>query len=339
MPAVTRLSTRREDDDNVDSDVRSSRHESWGDRLLTVVTGPPGWREKAPVTRIFIWLNIVVFLGEVVLSRRTAEPIFPGFSSHTLLAFGANYALATFREQRSEALVAACFVHGSLLHMVFNMFALRNVGPLVEEPAGSARTAPLYLASGIGGSLASALYGLAMNEEPRISVGASGAIFGLIGAAVVVGWRTEGFRGELTQTMLRWLGFFLGFGLVIGFSIGGLDNAAHVGGAATGIVTALIWRPNAPYSPRARQWIYSATAAVLVATAIVVLARTLVSPYSVMLASERLDATQDALDGANCPEARRALGALKRLHPDGGDVRGLAAVVDQRCGAAPLRVR
>jgi rhomboid protease GluP len=333
---VTRLPGQSDDDDNA---VLSPGMRSRAGHAVRVVVAPPGWLARAPATRIFIWLNVAVFAGEVATSLRAGASFVSSFSSRTLLSFGANYALATFREQRPEALIAACFVHASVLHILFNMFALRNVGPLVEGPAGSARMAPLYLASGAMASITSAAYGMISGEEPRVSVGASGAIFGLIGAAMIIGWRNDGFRGELTQTMLRWLVFFLAFGIAIGQYGGGLDNAAHVGGALTGIVVASLWRGgNVAYGVRTRRWVYGASAAILVATALVVSVRTIASPYAVMLASQRLDATQLALNHGDCPEARRALSALRRLRPNSAEVLALSALIAERCGIGPSRL-
>ena len=132
-------------------------------------------------------------------------------------------------------LISCIFLHGDGTHMLLNGVALIGLGRLWEGVVGPLRLLWLVLITGLGGSLLSYLGG---NEA---SVGASGAIFGLMGAAVVFGWR---FRRELPphigdlfrRKLLPWVGLNLFIGYVIPF----IDNLGHVGGLITGAVLALV---------------------------------------------------------------------------------------------------
>src|SRR5579883_266354 len=195
---------------------------------------PRGWLERAPVTAAVIWLNVTVFVVQLVVTGGHSLMHLP---EREALIFGANDSLATVGEGRWETLITACFLHDGIMHLAFNMLALWQAGPLVERSVGSARMAPMYLAAGAAGNLLSV--GIAwMQRAAQVTVGASGAISGLLAVALVVGWRVQGFRGPLTQAMLRWLGFVVVFGILSRFSGSHVDNAAHIGGAVAGGVVA-----------------------------------------------------------------------------------------------------
>lgn len=129
--------------------------------------------------------------------------------------------------------LSATYLHGSLLHIFFNMVLLRLLGPALEEMLGPGRFFLLYTASGIGGFL------LSNALSPYPTVGASGAIFGLLAATVVVG-RAQG--GEWGQIASRQALILAGLNLAFGFMApGGVNNLAHIGGFIVGgIVTRLL---------------------------------------------------------------------------------------------------
>ncbi|WP_296946034.1 rhomboid family intramembrane serine protease [uncultured Massilia sp.] len=127
-------------------------------------------------------------------------------------------------------LVTAMFLHGSLLHLAFNMFALWQVGRLVERIFGSARFAALYLAAGVCGSVASVLWNPQVN-----SVGASGAVFGIIGGLLAFLRRKDsGVPPTVVADLRGSILPFLLFNLSAGFLYPHTDNAAHLGGLAGG---------------------------------------------------------------------------------------------------------
>jgi membrane associated rhomboid family serine protease len=135
-------------------------------------------------------------------------------------------------------LLTAAFMHASTpFHILLNMYALYLFGPPLESVFGRVRFLALYLLSALGGSLAS----YAFNSPFQPSLGASGAIFGLLGASIVVSRRLGMDAGAL------WV--LLGLNLVLGFTIGGIDWHAHLGGLITGAAVAAILA----YAPRQRQ--------------------------------------------------------------------------------------
>jgi membrane associated rhomboid family serine protease len=125
-------------------------------------------------------------------------------------------------------LVTGAFLHGSFLHIAFNMYVLYALGPTLERILGHTRYLTLYLLAALGGGVAS----YAFSDIRTVSVGASGAIFGLMGALVVAGRR---LRYDVTQVLV-----LLGINVVIGFLSPGVDWRAHLGGLLTGAVVAAI---------------------------------------------------------------------------------------------------
>lgn len=123
-------------------------------------------------------------------------------------------------------LFTSTFLHNGPLHLAFNMLALYWLGPPMERSLGHARFAALYVLAGLGGSLASYWF----SELRSVSVGASGALFGLIAAAIVLG---REMRADVSQLVA-----LLGLNVVLGFLLPGIDWRAHLGGAATGAVVA-----------------------------------------------------------------------------------------------------
>jgi membrane associated rhomboid family serine protease len=122
------------------------------------------------------------------------------------------------------------FLHGGLLHIGFNMLALWQAGRLVERMFGSARFLALYMIAGVCGSLASVLWNPHVN-----SVGASGAIFGIIGGLLAfIGRSDSGVPATVGRDLRGSLTGFLLFNIVAGFVYPHTDNAAHLGGLAGG---------------------------------------------------------------------------------------------------------
>jgi len=195
------------------------------------------------LTQIIFGINAAVFLGMVLSSSSVMN--FPGLE---LVHWGANVGALTFSGEWWR-LLTNVFVHGGLLHIAFNMWALWNLGALCEALYGRWTYAAIYLTCGLGASLASATW------HPYVpSVGASGAIFGLAGA-LLAAFKLGEFsvpRSALSGT-LRSLGAFVVYNLLFGFALPGIDNTAHIGGLVTGlIVGALIavFAPRQDHGPR-----------------------------------------------------------------------------------------
>jgi rhomboid protease GluP len=292
---------------------------------------PPGWLEQAPVTVGLIGLNVCAFLIEVVVTHGVSDlPTSDG------LALGASYSLATLNEGRFETLVTACFLHAGIIHLLFNMVALWQAGPLVERAVGSARMAPMYLVAGVFGNVLSVAYG-SFSHAGGMTVGASGAISGVIGAALVVSWRTGGWRNPLTQAMARWLGLVIAFGVVMNLSGGRIDNAAHVGGALSGAAIAALWKRGVRYSPAATRGILGACAAFVAACAAVVAYHDGRDPFAAMQLHDRIEFTSDALTTGRCPDAQAGLLAVERLGAKLAAGNALRREVEAQCGPTPAR--
>ncbi|MFM1786724.1 MAG: hypothetical protein RL228_674, partial [Actinomycetota bacterium] len=122
-------------------------------------------------------------------------------------------------------LVSAAFLHGGILHLAFNMYALYWLGPQLEQLLGHVRFASIYMLSAIGGNVISYYF----SDIATVSVGASGAIFGLMTATIVIG---RELRADVSQLMT-----LLVLNVVIGFASAGIDWRAHLGGAIVGAAT------------------------------------------------------------------------------------------------------
>jgi len=155
-------------------------------------------------------------------------------SDPLLIRAGAQYGRAIARGE-TWRLVSCIFLHGSGLHLFMNGLALVGLGRLCEALYGRTRFIALFLISGIAGSALSYAGG------HQLSIGASGAIFGLLGAPIVFGWR---HRAELPPEISRWLRRSLApwvvLNLFIGLVVPFIDNLAHVGGLIAGVLMALV---------------------------------------------------------------------------------------------------
>jgi membrane associated rhomboid family serine protease len=206
--------------------------------------------DTSRVTLTLIGLNVAVFvlsLGVRNLDLRFGNLALGGdpFTGQVIgVAKGQYYRLLT-----------SAFLHAGVLHILFNMFALAQIGPVLEQALGRVRYLALYLLSALGGSVAAFL--LAPPNQP--SVGASGAIFGLFGAYYVVVRRLGGETGPIVILLV--------VNLVITFSVPSIDWRAHLGGLVTGALIATVFA----YAPRGpRQSTLHAAACVAVAAALVI---------------------------------------------------------------------
>lgn len=155
-------------------------------------------------------------------------------------------------------LITSAFLHGSFLHIAFNMYVLFVLGPALERVLGHARFLVLYVVAALGGSVASYVF----SDIRTVSVGASGAIFGLMGALIVAGRR---LRYDITQVVI-----LLAVNVVIGFLAPQVDWRAHFGGLIVGAVVAaiLVWTPSALRAYRTAWQVVGVVAVVLVLAAI-----------------------------------------------------------------------
>lgn len=196
----------------------------------------PRYWHQAPTSTFLLALIILVSIPVEILGQ--------GEDSWALLRFGANFPSATLHHEPWR-LISSMFLHGGLLHLAVNCYALYSLGRLVEQLYGSLRLWIIYMIAGMAGSFASAYFG----GPYRISIGASGAIFGLLGAAVVVLLRLRGILPEnwRKQAVIN-LVLVIGLNLYIGHTLPMVDNSAHLGGLLGGALMGLILVPRRPVS-------------------------------------------------------------------------------------------
>jgi membrane associated rhomboid family serine protease len=212
------------------------------------------------LTHVLFGINVAVFVGMMIEMLLAGGSPFQEFSGLELVQWGANVGPFTLSGEWWR-LLTCVFVHGGLLHIAFNMWCLWDLGALSESLYGRWTFGVIYLISGLGASLASVAW------NPHVmSVGASGAIFGLAGA-LITAFKLGEFsvpRAALSgplRSLMVFVIFNLGFGAISGFT----DNAAHVGGLVTGLILGALvalLAPQQDHAPR-RAAIFLATLLVL----------------------------------------------------------------------------
>ncbi len=135
-------------------------------------------------------------------------------------------------------LFSVVLVHAGIIHLAFNMYALYLIGPTVEALYGSRRFLVIYLACAAAGSTASYMF-----SNAGVSVGASGAVFGLFGVLLVADRVHKPALTRNARGLTMQIGVLIGVNLIIGFSVTSIDNAAHIGGLLAGCWLALTMVP------------------------------------------------------------------------------------------------
>jgi rhomboid protease GluP len=220
--------------------------------LLQILT-PLVW-----VTPLLLLSNVVIYL---IMATKIASPLAP--TAADLVLWGANYAPMTWSGQ-TWRLVSSLFLHGGVLHLAVNMWALWNTGRFLERLVGNIGLLIIYFASGIAASVLSLWW-----NGDVVSVGASGAIFGLMGALLTFIWnRTETFPQADIASMRGSLVTFIGFNLLFGTTIGGIDQAAHIGGLLSGLICGFLLSQPLDQQTRQRRLSKNAMTAAVAALAI-----------------------------------------------------------------------
>ncbi|MGN1377497.1 MAG: rhomboid family intramembrane serine protease [Dorea sp.] len=186
---------------------------------------------KAPCTVALIAVNVIVFL---LLSFRgmTEDGMF-------LLEHGAMYVPYMIEKGEYYRIFTSMFLHFGFDHLLNNMVILAAIGWNLEYEIGQLKFVILYLFSGLGGNLLSAYWDIRVGEY-AVSAGASGAIFGVIGALLYVAIRNRGRIGDISG---KGLVFMIILSLYYGYSSGGVDNMAHIGGLIAGfLLSVLLYR-------------------------------------------------------------------------------------------------
>jgi rhomboid protease GluP len=212
----------------------------------------------SPITYAILAVNCVVYIVCLLATIREGGLVAPGGGAlgifglgeirpDILLRLGESLPLG-YNLAQPWRLVTAVFLHASLLHIVFNMWVLMDIGPQIEELYGSGRYFFIYIAGGIAGYL------LSSGISGHASVGASGALLGLIGVLLA---NTTGRRSAAAQILRRQLIRWLVYIAVWGFLFPGVDNYAHAGGFVAGFILGKLMEDRPPSTPEARKWAYA----------------------------------------------------------------------------------
>ena len=206
-------------------------------------------RRVTPVTWGLIAINVAVF---------ALQELFPGL--HIVARFSQYPPLVDAGEW--WRLLTAMFLHGGVLHLLFNMYALWLFGPVLERRFGSVSYASLYVAGGLTGGMLYQLLG-----SNAAAVGASGAIFGLLGALLAASYRQRHTRAG--AAVFGQLGVLLAINLALPLFMPDIAWQAHVGGLVAGILIAAVW-DRMPLAGRTAAWRRVAVALVVGGAALLV---------------------------------------------------------------------
>lgn len=189
----------------------------------------------APVTRALLVVNVLMYLAEIMAGDGGLN----GFGGNNEIVkhlallgqglFAGDAALSGVAEGQYWRLITGGFLHASIIHIAFNMYLLWILGRMLEPAIGSVRFAAVYFASLLAGSA-----GALLLEPNAITVGASGAVFGLMGAAFVE------LRARGIDPFQAGIGWLIVLNLVIGLFISNISIGGHVGGLIGGALAGLV---------------------------------------------------------------------------------------------------
>ena len=182
-------------------------------------------RDEPVLTYVLIGICVAAFVGEVAGG---ASATGSGFGGSRLFEEGALSGPAV-ADGDYWRIVTAGFLHAGFFHLLFNMFSLWILGSLLEPAIGQVRFALIFFVSLLAGS-----FGALVVDPNSLTVGASGGIFGLMGAAVVV------MRNRGINPMESGLGLWIGLNLLITFTVSGISIGGHIGGLVGGTLAALV---------------------------------------------------------------------------------------------------
>ena len=195
---------------------------------------PPGLDRKPYVTWLLLGANAVLYLLSELLGGSTSPDVLVrlGAMEGQLIASGEYWRL-----------LSAMFLHSGLIHLGFNVIGLFIFGQQIERLYGYSRFFAIYFLAGLAGSITS--YAFNISSSPNsIGIGASGAVFGILGALVAFFLSHRNMLGEMGRQTLTGLVVLAAINLVVGFVMPGIDNFAHMGGFVCGFLLGMVYSPN-----------------------------------------------------------------------------------------------
>lgn len=188
----------------------------------------------APVTFVLIAINLVFFIITIFAG---------GFDTTTLSKLGAIVPVYITQNHEYYRILTAMFLHGGFIHFLMNMYALYFLGRSLEKSIGPWKYGLLYFLSGIG----SGLFVVFMSQSDSVTIGASGAIFGIIGALLLITYiRKDWFTPHSIQSIR----IMVILNLVITLTVPNVSAAGHLGGFIVGLALGYFLIPKRPYFMR-----------------------------------------------------------------------------------------
>jgi membrane associated rhomboid family serine protease len=177
----------------------------------------------------FLWF-VIIFASQRDSPGQDLRTFLMGGSMKSIVQWGGDAALLVSQGQWWR-LISAIFIHIGVIHLLFNSYALIFIGPLLEELLGRERFLVIYVGTGVFGFVVSNAY----YHPVHVTAGASGAIFGLIGAGIILSRKWASWGSMLKEQLVHWAIYGLGYGIFIG-----ANNAAHFGGFLSGMGIAFL---------------------------------------------------------------------------------------------------
>lgn len=246
------------------------------------ISKPGSWWKNIPIgkglfgddqiIRTLIYANVGMYVISLLLNPSrlglSADPFrFLSPSSGSLLLLGSTGTIPIDQGHRWWSLLSANYLHGGILHILFNMVALRQIGPLVLREYGVHRFGILYTLGGVFGFFVSYLAGVAF------TIGASAAVCSLIGASLYYGKSRGGTYGQVIYKQIS--GWVLGL-FLFGFLVPGINNWGHGGGLGAGVCLGFLLG----YQERTKQnLVHKILAAACIASTVAVLAWAVLSSF------------------------------------------------------------
>lgn len=246
-------------------------------------------------------LNIGVWLLNVVQGISPTRP-----APAELFAWGANSAYAVTIDGQYWRLLTATFLHAGLMHLALNMVGLWEAGRQICRWFGNGQFLLIYLGSAFAGSALS----LHFSSQNAVGVGASGAVFGVLGAVLMAVWRhRERIPAVIAKRLMTGQGIFVAYALLQGFTKPGIDNAAHVGGLLAGmLLTVLLVQQMGQLAEGGQRLLRQGLAVIVTAVAVIGLVLSTPAPK---VHHRQLFETQAALQNL-LPQLQAEEQALKR---------------------------
>ena len=216
-------------------DRRPARGKRKGERLTR------RFHEDFPITALLLILVLGFYVLEVLAQNKVVddpwapEPTPMNIHVDVFTPLGGLIPRLTVEGKEVWRLLSAVFLHGGLIHLFFNGLILYDLGRFCEPLLSSAKLFTVFVICGLGGSLARCFYVYALAPEwlGRPSVGASGALAGLIGILLVYSIKER--HNELTSSLVRWIALIV----LVTILVPAVDHAAHIGGFVTGCALGL----------------------------------------------------------------------------------------------------